>query len=338
MRENKTDGANERLFLQYLKYRRGYIVGIAVCAGIFCLFSWLCAMPPDMIVYALILLGSAGAVAATVGYVKFCRKHAYLRSLLARVGTSMEGVTEYATLIDSDYHDVIMALDAALARAISDSDQRESDMRDYYSLWAHQIKTPIAAMRLLLQSEKPACAEELSAELFRIEQYVEMVMQYVRTQSGQTDYVVEQCDLDRIVKAAVRKYAQSFIRKKIALCYEPLEVTVLTDRKWLGFAVEQVLSNALKYTRSGSVTVTFENGELIISDTGIGIRPEDLPRVFDNTFTGYNGREDRKSTGIGLYLTRRILTSLGHTVSITSELGRGTRVAIGLGREKLGVE
>jgi len=141
------------------------------------------------------------------------------------------------------------------------------------------------------------------------------------------------------VRQAVRAYASQFIRKKIRLEYEPLSCRVLTDEKWLLFAVEQVLSNALKYTKAGSVSITMEAKKtLCIRDTGIGIAPEDLPRVFEKGYTGYNGRADKKATGIGLYLCRRILGKLGHTISIESKLGVGTTVRLGLESAHLTVE
>ena len=195
-------------------------------------------------------------------------------------------------------------------------------------------------MRLLLQTgAEPA---EMEEELFRIEQYVEMVLGYLRSESLSGDLLVSRCDLDAIVRGCVRKYRKQFIRKHIALRYEPLRATVLTDPKWLAFVIEQLLSNALKYTPQGTIAIEMDAARpdaLVISDTGIGIRPEDLPRVFEKGYTGFNGREgDRRATGIGLYLCRRILKRLGHTIEIESSPGRGTRVILGLDSLDLEVE
>ena len=151
--------------------------------------------------------------------------------------------------------------------------EKYADMVDYYTLWAHQIKTPIAAMRLTLQSGEMSQSRELSEDLHRIEQYVEISSQ--------------------------------FIRRKIKLVYEPVGVTVLTDEKWLLFVLEQVLSNALKYTKAGEIEITLEAPKTVcIRDTGIGIAPEDINRIFEKGYTGYNGRTDKKASGIGLYLCR----------------------------------
>lgn len=192
-------------------------------------------------------------------------------------------------------------------------------------------------LRLLrrLEQEITLSTEQLQS----VEQYVEMVLGYLRLESPSSDYVIRNYLLDDIVRQAVRKYASQFIRRKLRLEYTPLNVSVITDEKWLLFVIEQVLSNALKYTRSGSVSITLEAPKtLCIRDTGIGIAPEDLPRVFEKGYTGSNGRTDKRATGIGLYLCRRILEKLGHTIAITSTVGEGTTVRIGLQQDALEVE
>ena len=213
------------------------------------------------------------------------------------------------------------------------------DMMEYYTIWAHQIKTPIAAMHLLLREEDSPHSRALEEELQRVEQYVQMVLGYLRLDGDNTDFVLRRCDLDAIVRRAVRNYAGSFIRKKLSLDYQGAKIWVLTDEKWLLFVIEQVLSNALKYTRTGKVTISLEGeATLVISDTGIGIAPEDLPRVFDRGFTGCNGRLEQRSSGIGLYLCRRILDQLGHSIEIQSTPGKGTQVRLHLEQNPLAVE
>ena len=163
-----------------------------------------------------------------------------------------------------------------------------------------------------------------------------MVLAFVRLDSDTTDYVFREQALDPIVREAVKKFAGQFIRKKLRLTYEPIRARVLTDEKWLCFVIEQILSNAVKYTNEGGVTITWQEPDtLVIRDTGIGIAPEDLPRVFEKSYTGYNGRSDKKSSGIGLYLCRRICTRLGHRIGVSSEPGRGTAVWISLSHEEL---
>ena len=182
-------------------------------------------------------------------------------------------------------------------------------------------------------------ARQLLQELSRAEQYIGMVMVYLRLTDGGSDFVLRTCDLDTIVRQAVRRFAGEFITRKLKLCYEPLNAACVTDEKWLLFVIEQVLSNALKYTPEGTVSVYLERPKtLCIRDTGIGIAPEDLPRVFENGYTGYNGRSDKKASGIGLYLCRRICNKLGHTISAESKAGEGTVIRIGLDKKKLEIE
>lgn len=212
------------------------------------------------------------------------------------------------------------------------ADQNKSRQRmDYYSIWAHQIKTPIAAMHLLLQGQDSEMSRRLGVELNRIESYADMVMTYLRLDGDSTDYVFQQRDLDKILKGAVRRFSGEFIARKISLFYEPLNQTILTDEKWLSFVIEQILSNALKYTPSGSISIYMEPPQVLcIQDTGIGIASEDLPRIFEQGFTGCNGRTDKKASGIGLYLCKRICDDLGCQISAASQPGEGTVIRLNL--------
>ena len=212
-------------------------------------------------------------------------------------------------------------------------------MIDYYTVWAHQIKTPIAAMRLTLQNEDTPLTRKLTNDLYRIEQYVEMVLTFLRLNSDSTDYVFKEYDLDNIVKSAVKKFSSEFIGRKLRLIYDPLNTSVITDEKWLSFVIEQVLSNALKYTPSGSITISLVGEKTLrIEDTGIGIAPSDLPRIFENGYTGFNGRTDKKASGIGLYLCRRVCNNLGHTITANSTVDVGTAIDIDLTQTKLEME
>jgi len=240
---------------------------------------------------------------------------------------------------DEDYQEIIRLLSDEHNRYRTETNRKYADMIDYYTVWAHQIKTPIASMRLHLQNEDSPLSRKLSTDLFRVEQYVEMVLTFLRLNSESTDYVIKEYDLDKIVKQAVKKFAGEFIGRKLSLVYEPLNTTVITDEKWLSFVIEQVLSNALKYTPSGSITITLEpEKKLCIRDTGIGIAAEDLPRIFENGYTGYNGRTDKKASGIGLYLCKRICGNLGHTITAASKVDEGTVITIDLAQTKLEIE
>lgn len=327
-----------KVLLSYLRRHLTLIIAFAAAFGIFSAVFSLYGLPPEPVLYAFVLTAAALALLGAVRFSAFWKKHRALLELENVIQFELPALPAPGSIVEADYQNLIRRLYAAHAAAISAADKARGEMTDYYTLWAHQIKTPIAAMRLLLQSEESRQNAELSAELFKIEQYVEMALGYLRLDSETTDYVIRRTALDDIIRQSLRKYARLFILKRLVLDFRETHLTVLTDEKWLCFVIEQVLSNALKYTASGKITICAEGTSLIIADTGIGIRTEDLPRVFERGFTGYNGRADKKSTGIGLYLCRRIMDRLGHTIAVSSEVGRGSAVTLGLGSSELHTE
>ena len=317
---------------------------LVAAAGLFCALSgvlifWLYGLPGEAIAYLLCLCCIGTSFWAVLSFVRFWRKHKILRKMEEAIFVTAEDLPETTTLIEEDYQHLIQRLVRENRQRQAAADSMLEDLTSYYTLWVHQIKTPIAAMDLLLQAG-PDRATEMEIELQKIAQYVDMVLQYLRLDSTAKDLVLQRCQLDAVVRQTVRKYAKLFILKKIQLVFQETKWEVLSDEKWLCFLLEQLLSNALKYTPEGGKISIFLEGEtnLVIADTGIGIAPEDLPRVFEKGFTGNNGRMDKKATGIGLYLCRRVTNLLGHTISIASEPGVGTQVRLGLGRPQFDIE
>ncbi len=318
--------------IAYLKSRIRVIAAFALFAAVFAVVFLLGGIPLGAVGYAAAVCGAAALAFGIVDYLKFRRKCAALEKLKEEITVSCDNLPEPGNAVEAGYSELIRLLFQSRTELEAGYEISFADMTDYYTMWAHQIKTPIAAMRLSLAEQDTPESRELSGELMRIEQYVEMVLCYVRLESSETDYVIRECSLDAVIRAALRKFSAQFIRKKLSLNYQPLEVTVLTDEKWLLFVISQVLSNSLKYTRSGGITITFENNILKLRDTGIGIAPEDLPRIFEKGYTGCNGRSDMKASGIGLYLCRRICRALGHTITAESDK-TGTVIEIGLARK-----
>ena len=317
---------------------------LVAAAGLFCALSgvlifWLYGLPGEAIAYLLCLCCIGTSFWAVLSFVRFWRKHKILRKMEEAIFVTADDLPETTTLIEEDYQHLIQRLVRENRQRQAAADSMLEDLTSYYTLWVHQIKTPIAAMDLLLQAG-PDRATEMEIELQKIAQYVDMVLQYLRLDSTDKDLVLQRCQLDAVVRQTVRKYAKLFILKKIQLVFQETKWEVLSDEKWLCFLLEQLLSNALKYTPEGGKISIFLEGEtnLVIADTGIGIAPEDLPRVFEKGFTGNNGRMDKKATGIGLYLCRRVTNLLGHTISIASEPGVGTQVLLGLGRPQFDIE
>jgi len=296
-------------------------------------FLALYGLPMRDIGYPLLLCAFPCLTALFIGFARYYRRHTELVNLCAQILYRIDGLPDTKDLIEKDYQDLLRELLADKRASVSQADRKNTDLIDYYTLWVHQIKTPIAAMDLLVQASESPQSGEMKLALFRIEQYTEMALQYLRIEDMSSDLLIREYDLSAIISQAVRKYARVFIAKKIALHYDPMDCRVLTDEKWLLFVIEQILSNSLKYTRQGTVSIYLEPGlpkTLVIEDTGIGIRPEDLPRVFEKGFTGYNGRMDKKSTGLGLFLCKKTLTRLSHKISISSEPDKGTKVMIDL--------
>lgn len=328
-----------KLFLQYLRGNKRTIFALAIFCMTFTISFLLYHLPLKAVIYPSLLCAGIGLLESLIDFIRVKRVH----KALQRVQTFTDAMTgrfpTAETIQEQDYQEIIRLLSKEYNAYRVKTDCKYTDMMEYYTVWAHQIKTPIAAMRLHLQNEDTALSRKLTADLHRIEQYSDMVLTFLRLDSESTDYVFKEYDLDQIVKAAVKKFSSEFITRKLSLIYEPLNTTVVTDEKWLGFVIEQVLSNALKYTPSGSITISLAAGKTLrIRDTGIGIASEDLPRIFENGYTGYNGRTDRKASGIGLYLCRRICTKLGHTITASSTADVGTVIDIDLIQTKLEVE
>ena len=318
---------------QYIKPILLFILFTLVFSLVFVLYN----ISTEPVIYASLLCCFIGLICICINFINYYKKHIALYKLQNEIYISLNNLPTPKNLID--YTNLILNLNDEYKNFISKSDNAQKDMIDYYTMWVHQIKTPISAMKLLIQTSECEVSSDLSSELFKIEQYVEMVLSYIRLGSSENDFVIKEYNLDDIIKQAIRKYAPLFIRKKIALNFKNTNYTVLTDEKWLVFVIEQILSNAIKYTTKGTVSIyPLENKKLVIEDTGIGISEEDIPRIFDKGFTGYNGRTNKKASGLGLYLCKNILDKLSHKISIESEVGVKTKVILDLSMIDINIE
>ena len=314
------------------------------------LYMYLIGARKQDLVYAAVLDAILLLITVLVGFFRYSSKVKALSNALKRPVEEQAQLPEATDDVEILYHRLLENQSIARSESESSAAIRQSQMRDYYSMWVHQIKTPISAMKLLLEAEREElglliCDEEQSQcllsdnmdsfedELFRIEEYVSMALQYQRVSSTENDFVLEKVSVDGVIRDTIKKYAKIMIRSHIGINYSGTGQEVYTDGKWLAFMLEQILSNAIKYTPQGFVTIeTAEEKDrffITIKDTGIGIKAEDLPRVFEKGYTGYNGHADKKATGIGLYLCRQMADKLGHTIRMESEIGKGTKVWIG---------
>ena len=323
---------------------------IVTMSCIHLLYMYLIGARKQDVVYAAVLDAILLLITVLVGFFRYSSKVKALSNALKRLVEEQAQLPEAADDVEILYHRLLENQSIARSESESSAAIRQSQMRDYYSMWVHQIKTPISAMKLLLEAEREElgqlmCDDEQSQcllsdnmdsfedELFRIEEYVSMALQYQRVSSTENDFVLEKVSVDGVIRDTIKKYAKIMIRRHIGMNYSGTAQEVYTDGKWLAFMLEQILSNAIKYTPHGVVTIETAEEKyrffITIKDTGIGIKAEDLPRVFEKGYTGYNGHADKKATGIGLYLCRQMADKLGHTIRIESEIGKGTKVWIG---------
>ena len=324
----------------FLKIRKVPIIIFTGIVVIFGILFYLYDIPFDAIIYGCELSFVWCAVCLFIDFYKYYKRHKLLHINREQFFDDAEQLPEHMDIIEYDYQELAKELYQAKQELISKNRIANKELLDYYGMWVHQIKTPIAALDILLQNtermlyrldEKEMMQEAISVsdmkmELFKIEQYVEMALNYLRVEDISSDLVFKKQELDDMVRQVIRKYAKIFISKKIKMDFKPTKACIVTDEKWFIFVLEQLISNALKYTKKGQISIYMKEKSLVIEDTGIGIPAEDLPRVFEKGFTGYNGRENKKSTGIGLYLCKNIMDKLQWNITADSEVGRGTKI------------
>lgn len=312
-----------------------YFIFILIFRGIFFLYR----VEKEAVFYGTVLCLLLLVIILPVHFIRYYLKHKELFELKGRSYLEAKQIPDGKGLIENDYRELLLEWIGNTAREKSNLRIYKEDSIEFYSTWVHQIKTPIAVMRLWLQEEDTEENSRLLLELSRIEQYADMVLSYFRLDATARDLVIREYPLDEIIRSCIRRYASWFVTKGISVRYEKTDLKVLTDKKWLTFMLEQILSNAIKYTDEGSITIRAEEGPILyIEDTGIGIAEEDLPRIFEKGFTGYNGRADKKSTGIGLYLVKRTVDLLGTPVNVQSIPGQGTAFSIDLRKNYIELE
>ena len=290
--------------------------------------------------YLLILELFVLGVIMTVDLIRYKARVKQVEDLLKRPVAEQSYNVETKDILEERYVDLIHAQEKSRVDTENMSARSSKDMEQYYNIWVHQIKTPISGMNVLLQSMEPTEeVGELQNQLFSVEQYVDMALQYQKIKSTTNDFSFAEIPLNKVIRENIRKYARLFIAKKLAVRYEETALRVLTDEKWISFVLGQIITNAVKYSDKGSITISAcedeRNTYLSVKDEGIGISPEDLPRVFERGYTGYNGRADKKSTGIGLFLCKSVTRMLGHKIQISSEPGKGTEVTIIFSKQRI---
>ena len=325
---------------EYFKRHAGVLAGIATIFLIEGCFMLVSQVRLEDLAYLLILELFVLGVIMTVDLIRYKARVKQVEDLLKRPVAEQSYNVEAKDILEERYVDLIHAQEKSRVDTENISARSSKDMEQYYNIWVHQIKTPISGMNVLLQSMEPTEeVGELQNQLFSVEQYVDMALQYQKIKSTTNDFSFAEIPLNKVIRENIRKYARLFIAKKLAVRYEETALRVLTDEKWISFVLGQIITNAVKYSDKGSITISAYEDEcntyLSVKDEGIGISPEDLPRVFERGYTGYNGRADKKSTGIGLFLCKSVTRMLGHKIQISSEPGKGTEVTIIFSKQRI---
>lgn len=283
----------------FWKEKRPERIAVLVSGILFAVIFWIYEIPVEIAGYAFLLVILWNVIWFTLVFIRYEKRQRILEENQGKIRTEAGGFPEAESRESEMYQELIRQLYEEKKELESSVQIEKQELSDYYSMWVHQIKTPIAALGVLIQSGE---------------------------------------ELEEIVRQAVRKYSQMFIMTRTRLHLEIQDQKILTDEKWLTFVIEQILSNAVKYARGGEISIYTEDKILVIADDGIGIAEEDLPRIFEKGFTGYNGRANKKSTGIGLYLCKSIIDRLHHTIWIESKPEKGTKVYLNFDREHRRIE
>ena len=317
------------LLFRYCKEHKKLLLSYFISFGILLFIFSLYNNEIEGILYGMFLTSLFLLLIGGYDFVQYKKKHDALQNYREEIRYSTEHLPKDTTLIGQDYQQLLHLLQEEKQEQIAKDERERKELEDYFSLWVHQMKLPITAVKLLLETEEVLDKKLVKAELFRIEQYSEMALAYIRMNSVVTDYVIREYDLDSMIRQAIRRFASEFIRKKIKIEFEETNQTLITDEKWFVFVLEQLLSNALKYTKEGNVHIYLQKENvLVIEDTGMGMEESDCYRVFEKGYTGFNGRYDKKASGIGLYLCKMIMEKLNHKIWITSKKGIGTKVML----------
>ena len=320
------------------------IVTALVCLGVTALVLWLYEEPMMPVVLIFAVLAVLAMIFGSLSYRRYKLKHDSLAKALVfpqefaekLTGTDEEEISdveEKLDLIETDYRLLLVKLSDTLSKVKETSSAERNSLLDYYTMWVHQIKTPIAAISLIIQNmEDEETANRLRSQLLHVENYADMALNYLRLGSESNDLHFEKVNVDEVLRAEIRRAMTMFISSGITVDFQPTGLVVTTDRKWLGFIIDQLISNAVKYQKKGTIRFYGDAESFTIEDEGIGIAKEDLPRIFEKGYTGYNGHNEKKSTGLGLYLVKKAADMLSCEVLFDSEVGKGTKVKVLFGK------
>ncbi len=315
-----------RELFAYLKYRAVLLFAYAAASALTLAIAYLAAQDMVYARYTVLLYTFFLSLFLVVDGVRYSRKRHALKALSSSLLYAADDLPAPSNALEAEYARLFFELSQSHAALKRQVESAHENSLEYYTLWVHQIKTPIAALSLVMSQMDDERSGVIRQELFKIERYADMALRYVKLSDISSDLLIEPCELYDTVRESVKKFGILFVYQKLSVEIEPFSWQITTDRRWLAFILEQLLSNALKYTPEGGIRIYRAQNALVLEDSGIGIRAEDLPRIFSKGYTGYNGRADGRASGIGLYLAKKAADALHITLAIESTLAQGTKV------------
>ena len=320
-------------FADFIKDRLPAYVIYAAGGIVLLIFAIAVRIPPIMCVISAVVLLLTVCGAETWEYTRKRRFYNSLTTNINELDLIAETTEEPAFYEGKLLYDILRRTDKSMCERVAEYRRENASFREFIELWVHEVKLPVASLQLILHNggEKKKALEQLR----RIDSCTDTVLYYARSENAEKDYIITEVPLKRTVNETVIKFRDDLTERGFSIMTDIPDISVMTDGKWLGYILGQLISNSLKYlsdTRTPEINIHAENTpeyvKLYFCDNGIGIPASDIPRIFDRSFTGENGRKGAKSTGMGLYIVKNLCEKLGHPIEAHSETGVFTEFII----------
>ncbi len=279
--------------------------------------------------------------------IPYFRKRKFYLNLLANIEALDKSYLVLETLVKPEFYEgkllyqALYEINKSMNENVRLIEEHLQDFKEYIEMWIHEVKIPLSALALISNNHQEQFDKKIKLQLKRLEDYVDQVLYYARSENAEKDYLIKETDLAKVIKNVGLKNMDEILENKIDYIVENINCKVLTDSKWLEFILGQIVNNSIKYKRNIdnsfikiSVLEKQDKTILIIEDNGIGIKKSDLKQVFDKSFTGENGRSTNKSTGMGLYIAKNMSKKLGHKIEIESIYNEYTKIYITFSKNK----
>lgn len=279
--------------------------------------------------------------------IDYFRKKAFYTELLSNIEALDKGYLVLETLTKPEFYEgkllyqALYSINKSMCENVNKIEEQWQDFKEYIEMWIHEVKIPLVSLVLISNNHKDKLDKKAKMQLKRLEDYVDQVLYYARSENAEKDYLIKETNLSKVIKNVGLKNMEDLLENEISYNVHNTNVKVLTDSKWLEFILEQIINNSIKYKRNIknsyiniSVLDDINKTTLIIEDNGIGIKDSDIKQVFNKSFTGENGRNKRRSTGMGLFIAKNMCEKLGHKIMIESKYKKYTRVSITFAKNK----